>query len=293
MWSPLSKLLNVVGAFRFPFIRLRTRLEVGKNVPDARGTADWRKFLKARDLSRVWGPHANSPWTPFHCLTLFVALDYLKREVVGPCDADPWPVKAFQPQPWIDSSALIIVDMPGPKSVALGACLAVSGCDLVCTFNNWPHALGVIKPEQTLAALLRYASWLDEKRAAFPTPGPVAWLCDAGRLGTVKGRPGDFDNRYYLEDTLMPGSKFLRAQGISKIVYVSASPDVSNADITVHLREYQKDGFPVSLVVVANDGSIQPPEPLDLPIKEFSTIGFFRSSAGGFGAPVPHPSSGG
>jgi hypothetical protein len=274
-------------------MRLRSRLEVGKNVPDARGTADWKKFLKGRDLARVWGPHPNSPWTPFHCLTLFAALDYLKLQIVGPCEIDPWPVRAFQPQPWIDSSTLLIVDMAGPKSVAFGACLAVSGCDIVCTFNNWPYANGVIKPEQTLAALLRYASWLDEKRTAFPTPGPVAWLCDYGRLGTVKGTPGQFDNRYYIEDTIMPGAKFLKAQGISKIVYVAAGPDVNNADINVHLREYQKDGLQVSLVVVLDDGTIQPPEPINLPIKSFSATGFFRSSAGGFGAPVPHPSSGG
>ncbi|HUW59709.1 MAG TPA: hypothetical protein VMZ06_01785 [Candidatus Bathyarchaeia archaeon] len=274
-------------------MRMRTRLVVGKNVPDARGTADWKNFLDARNLARVWGPHPTSPWPPFHCLTLFVALDYLKRDAVGPCDADPWPIREFHPLPWIDASTMLIVDMPGPQSVAFGACLAVTGCDLVCTFNNWPHLRGVIRPEHTLAALLRYASWLAEKRAAFPTPGPVAWLCDAGRLGTRKGKPGQFDNRYYIEDSIMPGSKFLKAQGITKVVYVTSSLGAPNADITVHLREYQKDGLQVELAIAKDDGAIQPPEPLTLPDKSFSTLGFFRSSAGGFGAPVPHPSSGG
>lgn len=85
------------------------------------------------------------------------------------------------------------------------------------------------------------------RRTAFPTPAPVAWLCDAGRLGTRKGKPGEFDNRYYIEDSLMPGSKFLKAQGITKVVYVTSTQDTPNADINVYLREYQNDGLQVSL----------------------------------------------
>ena len=49
----------------------------------------------------------------------------------------------------------------------------------------------------------------------------------------------------------------------------------------------------VGLAIAKDDGSSQPPQPLNIPLKGFSTAGFVRSSAGGFGAPVPHPSSGG
>ncbi|MDQ1256460.1 MAG: hypothetical protein QG656_1056, partial [Candidatus Hydrogenedentes bacterium] len=184
MWSPLLKLLEGIGRIRFPFVKLDEYLPVGRpDLPDARGTADWKNYLSARDLSRVWGPHAHSPWMPFHCLTLFIALDYLKADFVGPCDGDPWPIRDFRAPDWLDSTTLLIVDLPGPRSVALGAALAVSGCDIVCTFNNWPNRLGLIHPEETLAAMLRYASWLIEKRTASQTPAPVAWLCDSERLG--------------------------------------------------------------------------------------------------------------
>ncbi|HOD50418.1 MAG TPA: hypothetical protein PLJ71_10250 [Candidatus Hydrogenedentes bacterium] len=294
MWSPLSKLLEFIGAIRFPFLRRRAKLAVGRtDVPDARGTADWKEFLDARALSRVWGPHPHGPWTPFHCLTLFIAIDYLKREFVGPCEADPWPVREFRAPGWIAPDALLVVDLPGPRTVALGAALAASGCDLVCTFNNWPHPQGVLKAEQNLAAMLRYASWLEEKRVAYPTAGPVAWLCDAERLGTRKGRPGEFDNRYYIEDGVLPGPNLLRAQGISKIFYLWSQPGAVRADLGVQLYAYQKDGFQVSQVFVSDDGVLHDPEPVSLPTPSFSTMGFFRSSAGGFGAPVPHPSSGG
>lgn len=294
MWSPLSKLLERIGRIRLPSLRRRTQLVVGRpGAADARGTGDWRKFLDSRALSRVWGPHPHSPWMPFHCLTLFVSLDYLERNVVGPCEADPWPVGAFRMPDWIDSATLLFVDLPGPRTVALGAALAVSGCDLVCTFNNWPHPKGIITPETVLAAMLRYSSWLEEKRSAFPTPAPVAWLCDANRLGTRPGKPGEFDNRYYIEDGIIPGPNYLRERGVSKIVYVSTPSSPITADLGAHLHAYGRDGFSVCQAIASDNGSLQPPRPLELAESDFKTLGFFRSSAGGFGAPVPHPSSGG
>jgi hypothetical protein len=294
MWSPLLKLLESIGRIRFPFMRVRTRLTVGRaKSPDARGTADWKKFLKARTLSRVWGPYPHSPWVPFHCLTLFISIDYLKPDEVGPCETDPWPVRAYRAPDWIDSDTLLVVDLPGPKTAALGAALGMSGCDLVCTFNNWPHPKGVLKCEQTLAALLRYASLLEEKRVASPTAGPVAWLCDSERLGTRKGKPGEFDNRYYIEDGVMPGTNLLRAHGISKIVYLSDGSADIKADLGVQLYAYQKDGFEVCRSLVTDDGALSKPKPMEVPTPLFIKMGFFRSSAGGFGSPVPHPSSGG
>jgi len=271
-------------------------LVVGRlNEPDAQGTADWKKYLNSRALSRVWGPKPNSPWMPFHCLTLLVALDYLRLEKVGPCiaRANDWTLRGFSRPAWIDSGTLLLVDLPGTTSVKLGAALAASGCDLVCTFNNWPHPLGLIRAEDILAAMLRYASWLDQARTAQTTPGPVAWLCDADRLGTRPGRPDEFDNRYYIEDGVMPGPNFLKAQGISKVIYLSERPEAINADIGVHLNAYKKDGLQVAQASVSDKGVVSDPWAFNLTPKAFSTTGFFRSSAGGFGAPVPHPSSGG
>ena len=294
MWSLLLKPLECIGNIRFPFTRQRTRLVVGPpDVPDALGTAEWKQFLNARALSQVWAPHPESPWTPFHCLTLFIAVDYLKPEDVGPCERDPWPVGAFTMPEWVNSNTLLFVDLPGPKSVALGAALAMAGCNLVCTFNNWPHPGSVASPEATLAALLRYASLLREKRTAFPTPAPVAWLCDADRLGMEKGKPGQFDNRYYIEDGVIPGPNYLRDRNISRIIYVAGPSGSTRADLRAHLRAFQKAGFQVGLVTASDDGKLHGPTVPDLPDAAFDKVGFFKSSAGGFGAPVPHPSSSG
>ena len=294
MWSPLLKPLEWIGKIRIPFTRTRTRTLVGvPREPDALGTFDWKAFLDARALSRVWGPHAHSPWMPFHCLTLFVSLDYLIQNEVGPCGGDPWPVKEFQLPEWVDTTTLLVIDLPGPQSAALGAALAIAGCDLVCTFNNWPYPGALVKPEQTLAALLRYASLLDKKRTAYSTPGPVAWLCDNTRLGARVGKPGEFDNRYYIEDSLIPGPNYLRERGISKIVYIT-SPDIKvQNDMKGHLHFLKTAGFDLYYAVAVDNGSIGGPKPLSPEELTFNTTGFFRSSAGVFGAPVPHPSSGG
>ncbi len=261
--------------------------------PDALGTFDWKAFLDARALSRVWGPHPHSPWVPFHCLTLFVSLDYMIQGEVGPRENDPWPLDDFQLPEWVDAATLLLVDLPGPKSVALGAALAIAGCDLVCTFNNWPYPGALIKPEQTLAALLRYASLLDKKRTAYSTPGPVAWLCDNTRLGERTGKPGEFDNRYYIEDSLIPGPNYLRERGISKIIYVTGLGNKVQNDIKGHLHFLKTAGLEVNMAVAQDNGQFGNPQSLELETLKFDTTGFFRSSAGGFGAPVPHPSSGG
>lgn len=294
MWSLLLKPLECIANIRLPFTRKRSRLSVGNpRIPDARGTADWKTFLNARDLSRIWGPHPNSPWAPFHCLTLFIAMDYLEKDTVGPCEEDPWPLGSFQMPAWIDSSVLLFVDLPGPRSVALGTALAIGGCDLVCTFNNWPQANSVISPQTTLAALIRYASLLQEKRVAYPTPGPAAWLCDSERFGAKPGTPGQFDNRYYIEDGVIPGPNYLRSRGISKIIYVTNPSGTLKADISVHLKTFEKAGYFVGQAVVSEEGVLHAPVVMDIPERTFTSTGFFKSSAGGFGAPVPHPSSSG
>lgn len=74
---------------------------------------------------------------------------------------------------------------------------------------------------------------------------------------------------------------------------VRLGSDVLRADLGVHLHAYGKDGLYVGRAVAADNGQLQGAESMHLPEPSFKTAGFFRSSAGGFGAPVPHPSSGG
>jgi hypothetical protein len=294
MWSPLSKLLDTLSRWRLPWLRLPRNVQVGdRRNQDFLGGRRWQMFLHPRQLAIAWGPREDGPWWPFHCLTLFAALDYLRRETVGPLGEDPFPVRRLAMPGWLDASTLLIVDLAGPESAALGAALGVHGCDLVCTFNNWPHPKGVIASEHTLAALLRYASWLREERRHPDQPAPVAWLCDSQRLGTRKGNPGEYDNRYYIEDAVMPGPNYLRERGIVRIVYLGAEGRPVSPDLAEHLLEYRRKGFVTAGAVLSAEGEWSPLRELELAATRFNRTGYLLAAGGGFGATVPHPSSGG
>lgn len=294
MWSQLSQLLEAVSRWRLPWLRVRKALQVGdRREPDYLGGNRWLVYLVPKELATIFGPRRDGPWWPFHCLTLFAALDYLRRENTGPLPRDPLPVAGLQRPEWLDARTLLFVDLKGPESVAAGAALATQGCDLVCTFNNWPHPEGVIASQHTLAALLRYASWLRESRRWPETAAPVAWLCDNERLGTVPGRPGQFDNRYYIEESVLPGPNYLRERGIGRIVYLGAPGQAPLADLGEHLFEYRQKGFEVAGATLSPEGEFSEPVPLDLAATRFRKIGYLLAAGGGFGATVPHPSSGG
>ena len=294
MWSPLSKILEAIGSLRLPPWRKRDALRVGDpKLPDFLGTARWKAHLNPRVLSETWAPRANGPWRPFHVLTLFVALDYLGQSEIGPAASDPLPVKDIRAPEWLDTRTVLFVDLPGPQSVALGAALATQGCDLVCTFNNWPHPSALLPSHDVLAALLRYASWLHDERRYGAMPAPVAWLCDADRLGREPGKPGQFDNRYYLEDTLMPGPVYLRQRGITRLVHLGSEGAAVRADLAEHLFQYTQQGFEVLQTSLKGGTEWTPLEPLPLAATRFRTLGYLLASGGGFGATVPHPSSGG
>jgi hypothetical protein len=303
MWRPWSKPLEVLGRLRLGFSWRRT-LRVGDPAaPDARGTAAWRGYLGSERLYDVWGPHPASPWVPFHCVPLFASLDRLRSEDVGPRVApaeeeDPLlPAAALPGAPapaWLVPGTWTVVDLPGPASVAAGAWLVTAaGCQPVCTFDNWPHARGLLRTEEVLAELLRWASTVAEARGYLRPDSPPVWICDAERLGGRAALPGEFDNRYFLDDSILPGPELLRRGGVVRVVYLTRGlAEIPVLDLEGYFAELLAAGMPVLHVDLAAGGE---PTPLTSPRKRrrFSRSGFRRSSAGGFGSEVPEPSSGG
>lgn len=293
MWSPLSWILERIGAFNLRLPYFGQRLQIGEpDQPDYAGGRAWMSLRQGRRLSEAWGPRPEGPWHPFHCITLFAALDYLDARHMGPAAHDPLPVAKLRMPAWLDAGTALFVDLPGPKSVALGAALATQGCELVCTFNNWPHAKALQSLEPLIACLLRYAAWLQEARLRPAGAAPVAWLCDNARLEGAPGRPGQFDNRYFLEDTQMPGSAYLRRHGIRRIVHLGAVGEPVRGDLAQYLQEYQREGLEISRSELLPEGGLAEPSALTLPAGGF-TRDFRPNPGGGFGTMVPQPSSGG
>lgn len=311
MWQPLLTLLEFLTPSGSGTASHETAFSVGDpNGVDSRLGMGWKRFMSARVLWFAWGPQRGSPWEPFNCVTLFAALDDVLRDCrdckVGPlADGDvPDFLKPAAGAPaWANANTMVLVDLPGPLSVAVGYLLAATaGYQPVCTFDNWPNKLGVQKPEMILGRLLFYADAMTEvRREKLHAKSPPVWLCDANRLGGGKPTPGNFDNRYMIEDRLLPGAQVLRQAGITRIVYVDVAPTaarVGNQDLLKYLDFIYMQGVQITTVSVASAAAWQTPENYvrlasDGPETSAGYYGLMRSSAGGFGDFVPQPSSGG
>ena len=312
MWRRWSAPLEALGSLRLPRLLpgslFRQTLAVGDpNAMDARGGNQWRTYLSPVVLFDTWGPHPAGPWVPYHCVPLFAALDRLRADAIGPAPPPGSPARPAAapelpasarpgaPAPaWLTASTWTILDLPGPRSVEAAAWLiGATGCQPVCTFDNWPHDKGVLRPEHTLAELLRWASTVAEVRTELRPEAPPHWICDRERLGERPGRPSEFDNRYYLDDSILPGPGVLARNGIERVVYVV--PEASDdplADLEAYLAELLLAGIAVLRLALDSEGAR--PQPLASPPvpRRPPRVGFRRSSAGGFGTHVPAPSSG-
>ncbi len=312
MWRRWSAPLEALGSLRLPRLLpgslFRRRLAVGDpHGPDARGGGQWRSYLNPVVLFDTWGPHPAGPWVPYHCVPLFAALDRLQPDAIGPAPPPGSPARPSTPPElptharpgapapaWFSPGTWTILDLPGPRSVEAAAWLiGATGCQPVCTFDNWPHEKGVLRPEHTLAELLRWASTVHATRQGLGPDAPPLWICDRERLGERAGRPSEFDNRYYLDDSILPGPGVLARNGIERLVYVV--PEASDdplADLESYFADLLQAGLAVFRLALAADGAGPQLLASASTPRRPPRAGFRRSSAGGFGTHVPEPSSG-
>jgi hypothetical protein len=317
MWRLWSWPLEVLGRLRFRLglgRLFRNRVRVGHpGARDARDGMGWQDYARSDRLYDVWGPLPDGPWLPFHCVPLFAALDRIPSDHVGPAPSPGSPeagngsgAEGRPPLPphvrpdgraprWSTGETWVMLDLPGPASVEAAAWL-VSAAERqpVCTFDNWPHPRGVLRAELTLAELLRWASTVAEARTRLRDTSPPLWICDSGRLGNAPGSPRQFDNRYYLDDSILPGAELLRRHGIRRLVYVTPTGDeMPLADLEAYFADLLRGGIVVLHVGLADPDA--EPRPFVAPAKPRKPprAGFRRSSSGGFGTEVPEPSSGG
>lgn len=296
----IDSILKLLARFRLPlWFGGRVDLRVGElEALDAGGSLVWRDFVSAERLFEAWSPAADSLWEAYHCPTLFAALDQIPRAKVGVAP-EPWIpewLRTEVPAPsWLDAQTWLILDGPPLTSIAMAAHLCCQQvCQPVCTFDNWPHPAGLLKSEIALAGLIRYAPLMAQARPRWHKGLPPVWICDSGRLGFSPGKPRDFDNRYYLDDSILPGIELLRQHQLQRVVYASLNrQDPPIADVVGYLHELQKQGLPVLRIgLESRDAWDAGPVPAgELPVPAFSPSGFFRSTAGGFGSPIPEPSS--
>jgi hypothetical protein len=199
----------------------------GSTDLDAAGTQNWREAMVS--LAGILAP--SSPMLqPYYVPTLFQSLigpdGQRLRAVMRPMhtpemDEDLARGIALRVQfgsvGWPKDTALVI-DAAGPRAVAVAAALADRFAP-VFTFGNWPHPLGVVPAQQTLAASLYYLPMFVAAAAVRAPDAPPMFVLDANRLAPYSDATRQFDNRYFAR---LPSAEELTALGVRHVLYVGA-----------------------------------------------------------------------
>lgn len=314
MWQPLSKILDALGRARLPIGPRTVSITIGDpGSADVLGGDEWRNYCTPEALYQVWGPLPASAWEPYHCVPLFAALETLEPRTIGSSThREAWPTTpdraaVFEAGPllagaarrepigraWAESGVWVILDLPGVQSVALGTRFVLAGYQPVCTFDHWPHPRGLLHPEWILAQLLRFAPVVARTRPSLTAASPPLWICDRDRLGTRPGNPHEFDNRYFLDDSLLPGPEALRRAGIQHIICLVPQGNLNPLeDLHAYFDALRKEGFAQIHGAALEDPELRPFEfgPAPTPSR-FQGEGYQRSASGGFGRLIPEQSS--
>jgi hypothetical protein len=224
----------------------------GSAAKDSRDAA-WPKVTDG-NLLPVYQPR-TADWQPFFVPTLIQSLQQESlqtqmRPIVTPQMRETYArgegLRELLSQAQNKKDTLIIADLPGPESVALGAALAGTA-DLVPVFDNWPHPLGVVKAHETLGAMTYYANEVQEKKATLKDDAPALLLLDNRRLTPYQDEETQFDNRYLAK---VPPADQLKQRGITSVMYVVRDANQPNEldDLNEDFVNWQQQGINVKLL---------------------------------------------
>ncbi|TVQ40224.1 MAG: hypothetical protein EA370_03865 [Wenzhouxiangella sp.] len=289
----------------------------------------WHEFRSWEALYQLFGPPSDSPWQAFHCPTLFAAIDRLRLQPrlteLCPEVSEPDPPGAWQ---WLRPDCLVLVDLAGGQSVQLGVRMLTespAGAQLVSAFDHWPapnpvrqplnesryiHMAPLLWPPRTvnsavaidsvdvINSMVTLAPRVYQRRQnGIAADAAAIWLCDSRRLVAVKPGPGNFDNRYYIDDSILPGPELLARQNVNRVVLVSPSTQNDPSDdLCSFLNECHGRGMALSRVALDEPATWADPVPMPPPpAVRLAGLKYPKSQVGGFGVkvPVPSESSGG
>ncbi len=258
--------------------------------------------MQRETIFAAWAP-PRSIWHTWAKPVLFAHMPRMLPEPAAVVDESvPW-------APPADGKTLLVIDLPGVKSVWAGLALAAIGYRPVPLFNAAPGPMGLAStapdPPMELVDVRSILHALST--AAVPLSAinlddaaPPAFLLDADRrFGRRGGRPRDFDNRSISFPTDFPSSNLLVARGINHVILVQSTAAPPQEDLAHALRRWQE--AKMQLFQVALDAPTPRPQPLEVRRpRQFqvmwhnlvAAMGFRRSPLGGFGGLLPDPSAG-
>jgi hypothetical protein len=221
---------------------------------DSSGSLSWSSYLDASKLLKAYEPK-NSEWRKFVVPTLVQSLSQASlRSQLAPIFSPSMRaaysrglgMREILTRSKTPEGTMLVIDLPGPESVAFGAALA-DVADLVQTFDNWPHPLGVVPSHLTLAAMLYYAHEVSQKAAKRPSNAPAVLLLDGNRLAAYSDANEQFDNRYTAK---MPTASNLSSANVKSLLYFVPNENhkTESDDLNDDFATYQEKGVSVSLM---------------------------------------------
>lgn len=290
------------------------------------GQGLWHEFRHYDLLFQLYGPPQGSPFLPYHCPTLFAGIQRLNVQPrlteLSPEVTATRPDGAWQ---WLKPDTFVIMDLPGGLSVQMAAQMMIEAeAQLISAFDHWPTANPARSFNESVYVNMTALPWppqqvrtdvaIDSRdvidsmislapqvwrktRAGIAPQAAAILMCDSRRTVTTRPGPGDFDNRYYIDDSILPGEAMLRRLGVRQLVFFGQSEATEpSADLTLFINECARGGMRLLNVVLDQPETWAMPLPMRPPTEvRLDGLAFPKSQVGGFGRkiPVPSESSGG
>jgi hypothetical protein len=246
--------------------------------------------MTERDIFNAWAP-LDSPWSRWAKPALFAQMENRRDESVPPPLVPAWGTWLAERRP------AVIIDLPGEEAIALGLSLAASHRYRPVPLFNTSFGFNALIPVGGMIGLLhRNASALQAR--SIPPDAPPAFLLDENRMNGSPS-PGRYDNRWLVLPQDFPSANSLLAHRISDVLLVQREIRSPRDDLAHVVLRYQEAGLSIFAASLSS-GSVpqiirvnRPPRYRALWYQFLVVLGLRRNSAGGFGAVVPNPSSGG
>jgi hypothetical protein len=255
--------------------------------------------MKPAELYNLWAPK-DSIWSNWAKPLLFADSSY---DDLATASSPDWRLLNIPRAPAAGSGTAVVVDLPGLDSVKVGMALTQNGYRPVPLFNGAPGpALSGPFPLVDVYPIVRALHGVANDLAALQLPpnAPPAFLLDANRFaGSNFPSPGHFDNRWCAFPQDFPSANFLLSQNIRSVLLVQKTSTTPQRDLSHVLMAWQETGIQI-LSCGEEDASQPTPIQVQKPYnfrslwyRAMVVAGLRRNSAGGFGAVIPIPNSGG
>ncbi|MBX3401849.1 MAG: hypothetical protein KF699_00395 [Phycisphaeraceae bacterium] len=190
----------------------------------------------------------------------------------------------------------LVVDLPGPESVACGIALLSAGYQPVPLFNTLGATNAAIRVEEIVLSLVDAAAMVRQAASRFTHNTPPAFLLDSNRLSAPRPGPGAYDNRWMVFPQDFPSGNLLQAHGLREAMVVTRG--TIDPDLDQVLRRWARTGLRLTRKSIAPDEPVQEHRTRSafspswiLPWLLVS-LGLRQNAAGGFGGLVPVPTEG-